>query len=500
MRTKALLYLGAGVVLGGLLLAAFTFRSPPERGGRPMLAALGAGGFGYLALAWLVFDRRFVRRISALEERVKNLRGVADFAALESTPGRDEIATLSRDVGRMARGLSEARHAAEAAARAKGEFLATMSHEIRTPMNGVLGFTSLLKGTPLTAEQTQFVETIEQSGATLLALINDILDLSKFEAGKLELERQPVALRALADEIGGVFAARLREKGLAFSAALAPGAPGCVEADAVRLRQVLFNLVGNAIKFTARGGVTLDLSLRDGGASPGDACVLLVRVTDTGIGLSAEQQARLFQPFMQADSTTTRLYGGTGLGLAISKRLVEAMGGAISVSSERGRGATFWFTLPTRVLVPVQSASPLPAAVAAPTRPLRLLVAEDNAVNRAMIAAMLRRLGRTADFAEDGRAALVLLQAPRPYDAVLMDVQMPELDGLDCTRALREHEHVTGTARARVIALTAGAMAGDRDRCLAAGMDDYLTKPLRLEELHAALDRVTPALAMAAAE
>jgi signal transduction histidine kinase/CheY-like chemotaxis protein/HPt (histidine-containing phosphotransfer) domain-containing protein len=523
--------------------------------------------------------------------------------------------------------LDEAREAAERLARIKSEFLATMSHEIRTPMNGVLGMTELLLDSGLSASQLRYARTIRSSGEALLGILNDILDFSKLEAGRVELDPIELDVRDLGEDALELLASPAQQKGLELVCRVAPDVPALARADAMRLRQILLNLLGNAVKFTQAGDVTLDIERVAGPAAASEPshCVLRFTVCDSGIGISEEAQSRLFQAFSQADGSTTRRYGGTGLGLAVCKQLAELMGGSIGVDSAPGRGSKFWFTTPVQAIdvpgpeagsglggiraividdspaqrdavrrqveamgghcdvaadglaglaamrsasahgtpirvalidatLPRMSGMDLIRAVRADeslhgtaialltslsgagetasahaagadmilTKPLRhrelasaldrlagrgsietsvvlaqeenidcmgarVLLAEDNAVNQEIARSMLETAGCDVTLADNGRLAVEQWRA-QAFDLVLMDCQMPELDGLEATAAIRTAEAGTGK-RVRIVALTANAMEGDRNRCLAAGMDDYLSKPFRRHELTAVLRR-----------
>ena len=418
----------------------------------------------------------------------------APIAALAPLPLLGLVAMFARERRQRLESLIDlntayrrARDDAVEASNMKSAFLRNVSHEIRTPMNGVMGMNELLLGTELDSEQRAYAEQVEQSGEHMLAIINDILDISKIETGHLELDVAEFDLHELIERACVPAGIEARAKGVQLELQIDPLAPRRVRGDGSRVRQVLINLVGNAVKFTAQGSVAVRVRRRPGA---GDDAVLL-EIVDSGIGVDPGRLEQMFEPFVQADVSTTREYGGNGLGLAIAKELVELMGGTIGADSEPGRGSMFWFELAlpevTVNVVPNgrERVVHLSERRGDPDAAL-VLVVEDSPVNRLVAMHVLERCGYRAHVVNDGREALQALSSQR-YDAVLMDCQMPDIDGYEATRELRRRED--GGRRTPVIAMTAHAMIGDRERCLEAGMDDYIAKPVRSQLLAEVLGR-----------
>jgi signal transduction histidine kinase/HPt (histidine-containing phosphotransfer) domain-containing protein len=414
-----------------------------------------------------------------------------DISALKE---REEALAVAKEAAEAARDVAEReRTVAEAATQAKSTFLAAISHEIRTPMNGVLGMMEVLERQGLDTAQQRIVAIMRDSAQSLLRIIDDLLDFSKIEAGRLQLEAAAFSLAGLVEGLIGTFQAQAAAKGLSLEANIEARSDDVVIGDPTRVRQILFNLVGNALKFTERGAVRVHADT----AALGRGRVRVVfAVSDTGIGLDAEQRARLFQPFAQADSSTTRRFGGTGLGLSIVRRLAELMGGAVTVESTPGIGSTFHVTLVlqaapagTRLKMVPGTAADHAVAPAASDRPV-VLVVDDHPVNREVLVRQLDFLGLASDTAEDGVAALAAW-APGRHVAVLADIHMPRMDGYEMTKHLRVAEAQHG-ARTPVIAVTANAMKGEEEHCLAAGMDAYLAKPVSIDRLRATLERWLP--------
>ncbi len=477
-------------ILADVPVIALSVREEPAT----KLAAFSAGASDYVI--------KLPDRVELLA-RIRS-HGTARLARLERDDATRALEVSRQELLAKNQALQTLNEQLAAATRAKSEFLAMMSHEVRTPLNGVLGFSDLLLDTPLNPEQRSFAETISASGRSLLTVLNDILDFSKIEAGKLEIVHAPFDLHRALRTTVDLFAPLARERGTTLTFALDPALPATLIGDEVRLQQVLANLVSNAVKFTdhgtihihARPGDIAELAHHTAAATPADPADILLRVCvrDTGPGIPPEKRDRLFRLYDQLSPTQARTHGGTGLGLAICRKLTRLMGGDIWFQAPADGGSEFIFTIRCQPAAPAagptnSAPGPDEAGIPADTR---ILIAEDNAINARLLLALLKSHGLTADVVPDGRAAVAAVTAPgSPYDLVFMDVQMPELDGLDATRLIRQAEAATPGARAHIIALTAEAMSGDREKCRAAGMDDYLSKPLRRADLAAALTRFT---------
>jgi PAS domain S-box-containing protein len=418
--------------------------------------------------------------------RVRRVVGVhTDVTELLSA--QEELRHQAASLAGLARDLEDQRRTADSANTAKSQFLATMSHEIRTPMNGIIGMLSLMLDSNLNPGQKRWASTALDSAETLLTIINDILDLSKLDAGKTEVELLDFDVAGLVEGVAALLKVRATAKGITLRTEFASSVPKWLNSDPTRLRQILFNLVGNAVKFTQHGEVVVNASI---GAVRGDSCELRIDVVDTGIGIDDDKMAGLFEPFRQGDSGMARRFGGTGLGLAIVKRLVRLLGGSVTVESTGESGSTFTVILPcTIVSSPLDRPVVLPRdATPDPHRRTSILVAEDNDINRELVMQMLSRLGHDATTVANGREALTAAQA-RTFDVILMDIQMPEMDGVSAAAAIHALPRPHGATP--IVAVTANAMVGDRERYLAAGFDDYLAKPLHLNELQEVIARWT---------
>ena len=445
-------------------------------------------------LVVMVISERLQRMISGpitrLAAATRTVADERDYSIRVPNSSTDEIGTLVDGFNQMLQRVEDHQVAIVRAGQAKSEFLANMSHELRTPMNGVIGMAELLQDTSLEPEQREWLGYIRTSANHLLNVISDILDFSKLEAGRMTIEQLPFDPRAMIREVQMMVAPVCAGKALALKIDCGPGLPPQLLGDPVRVRQVMLNLVGNAVKFTEQGTITIRAGT---GSGPGGEPRWRIAVADTGIGVPADKQAAIFEKFTQADSSTTRCFGGTGLGLAISRQLVERMGGTIGVASEVGAGSEFWFELPLVGVAPAAAAVAAPQTAAAADRPgegRTALVAEDNRVNQLVALKALQTMGFTVVLAANGHEAIGALDRALP-DIILMDCQMPEMDGWNATRQIRARGGAC--AEVPIIALTAHAATADRELCLAAGMNDYLSKPVNLRALRETVQRWLPA-------
>lgn len=474
-------YAYVGFVLLPLMLRLFSI-------GSDVYYALSAMTGFFLGVMILAVHKMYVSSTDALALSYRNEELIADLKSASKDLERlnQSLSDEIEHVKQVETELVEARDHAENMSKAKGQFLANMSHEIRTPMNGVLGTLQLLEISDLTDAQAEYVATAHKSADALLAILNDILDLSKIEAGKLSIENIGFDLREVLADMIDLNTPIAEHKHLILRCEIDESLPEFILGDPVRIRQLLLNLVSNAIKFTEQGEVNVRLKVV---STESSSVRLRIEVSDTGAGIDDLTLKKLFTAFTQADATTTRKHGGTGLGLAIVKQLVNLMRGELGVDSVPRKGSTFWFEIPAGIAAQgIKKQTQATQTVLRPLRSARILLAEDNPVNQMIASRMLEKLGLHAVVASNGNQALKQLEQ-EDYDIVLMDCQMPELDGFAATRILRDYEKQMSKQRTPVIAMTANVMEGDRERCLDVGMDDYLGKPVKLTELEAVLRR-----------